>query len=79
MRWTDNLKSIFTDNITGLCPKCGSNDTQHEYTVVEKPHGFIKMWCNDCGAKAVLDCIVPESNRPLISGKRRVRQKPVAV
>jgi uncharacterized Zn finger protein len=59
--WVNNLKSITADNTTGACPKCNSYDTAHEYVVINAPSGFVSIWCNECGAKAVIDCIVPMS------------------
>jgi len=58
--WVENIKSVSTDNESGACPKCGSDNTEFEYTIIEKPDGFLKIWCNECSAKIVVDCIVPE-------------------
>ena len=59
MSWSDNLISIIKNNITGICPICGSSDTAHEYITVESPNGYLSIWCNDCGARAAIDCLVP--------------------
>ena len=59
MNWTRNIKSITSTGVTSSCPGCGSANTEHEYVTIESPIGYLSIWCNDCGAKAVIDCLVP--------------------
>jgi len=58
--WVDIIKTVSTGHQPGKCPKCGSGNTNYEYTIIEKTDGFLKVWCNDCDAKVVVDCTVPE-------------------
>jgi len=62
--WIDNAKLIIKSGEVGICPKCGSKNTDYEYVTVEPPNGYVSIWCNDCKAKAAIDCLVPtESNK----------------
>ena len=58
-RWIDLALSAQKSGVTGECPKCGSVNTDYKYVTVESPNGYISMWCDDCGAKATIDCLVP--------------------
>jgi len=57
--WIENAKSITNKGIAGICPKCGSVNTDYEYVTVEPPNGYLSIWCDDCKARAAIDCIVP--------------------
>jgi len=58
--WVENIKAVSTGLQSGVCPMCGGSKTEFKYTIIDKPDGFLKIWCNECGAKVVIDCIVPE-------------------
>jgi len=67
-RWIDLALSIQKTGVAGECPKCGSNNTDYKYVAVEAPHGYVSIWCNDCNAKATIDCLIPkesEKRKPL--------------
>ena len=40
MKWLDNLISVFACGETGVCPYCGSPDTDHGFTVIKKTHAW---------------------------------------
>lgn len=48
MEWLDNINSIMTDEKTGVCPFCGSDDVDYRVVTVTKENGYADIWCNHC-------------------------------
>lgn len=50
MKWLKNLEAIVSNNESGVCPLCGSKNTDCGFVVDDEKtnmgHGAI--WCNDC-------------------------------
>jgi hypothetical protein len=44
-KWMPNFISVDRDGNPGVCPCCGSDNT--DYVIVQNPD-IIKIWCNDC-------------------------------
>ncbi|MBQ8514638.1 MAG: hypothetical protein IJ496_04510 [Ruminococcus sp.] len=48
MKWLKNIESIVLNGSSGICPYCGSNDTEYAATIVFGDMGFGDVWCNSC-------------------------------
>ncbi len=50
MKWVKNLISIGNANDSGLCPYCGSKNTDCCFSIVDEENniGYGDIWCNEC-------------------------------
>lgn len=66
MKWIDNMVSVFEHNKDTACPCCGSQNTNHSFTVVNEKSrmGYADIWCEDCRRGIHLSrLIVPQEGR----------------
>ncbi|MDO5547947.1 MAG: hypothetical protein Q4F79_05605 [Eubacteriales bacterium] len=66
MKWIDNMTSAIERGENGVCPYCGSSDTEHGFTVINKitRAGYGSVWCNACKKGMHLSrMIVPDGAR----------------
>ncbi len=48
MKWLKNIESIAKTANSGICPYCGSNDTNYSTKKISKDFGYCVIWCNKC-------------------------------
>ncbi len=48
MKWLDNLESVANYKKSGICPFCGSADTDYSFFGSIGSMGFGLIWCNNC-------------------------------
>ncbi|MCR5807767.1 MAG: eukaryotic translation initiation factor eIF-2-beta/eIF-5 family protein [Oscillospiraceae bacterium] len=48
MKWEKNLISISKSATSGICPECGSPDTEFYAKKIVGDLGYILVWCNSC-------------------------------
>lgn len=48
MKWKNNMISMCETGKTGVCPYCGSNKTDHCFTIVQDDFGYGDIWCQEC-------------------------------
>lgn len=50
MKWLKNLESIAKNHKSGLCPICGSKETDFGYSIIDPKSrmGYGAVWCNSC-------------------------------
>lgn len=63
MKWLDNMTSAIERGENLACPCCGSLDTEHGFTVINRSTraGYGSVWCNACKKGMHLSrMIVPE-------------------
>jgi len=66
-KWLKNFSEVDKHGTSGLCPLCGSGDT--DYNFVQDP-SVIEVWCNSCLAKEEIYYIgVPRPGRKVMSGQ----------
>jgi len=59
-QWSDNLINILNDQKPGSCPMCENGKINYQNKLIKAPRGYIYMWCDECGAKACIDCSFDE-------------------
>ena len=50
MKWIKNLENLSKNGNVGMCPFCGSSDTDASFSVMDKKSnmGYGVIWCNKC-------------------------------
>lgn len=48
MKWLKNLETIAESKKSGVCPYCGSENTDYSFCGTPLNIGFGVVWCNDC-------------------------------
>ncbi len=48
MKWLKNLENIAESGKSGICPCCGSENTDYSFFGTPLSIGFGIVWCNDC-------------------------------
>ena len=50
VKWLENLKSVLAYGEAGICPICGSNDTDYTLKIIDEKTsmGYGVIWCNNC-------------------------------
>ena len=48
MKWLNNLESVASDKNSGICPFCGSSETNYSFYGDPGSMGFGLIWCNNC-------------------------------
>lgn len=48
MKWLKNLEHIAEYNTPGVCPHCGSDNTEYTANKIKGNFGNCVIWCNDC-------------------------------
>ena len=49
-KWLSNVISVFQNKSAGICPICGSKETDYGFTVIDQNTcmGYGAVWCNEC-------------------------------
>ena len=62
MKWKENLISVSEKKEAGICPLCGSKNTDFHFTKVVPKLGYLDIWCNSCKKEIHISrCTVPEN------------------
>lgn len=74
MRWADNIISALNTGNAGVCPYCGSANTDFNLEVIieEEKLGFGTIWCNDCKHAINLSRIRIKNQKPTKTPKNLI-------
>ena len=56
MKWNSSLVQISTNGTVGVCPYCGSEDTDFLFVDKKSGRGYLDVWCNSCKEQVHVDC-----------------------
>lgn len=65
-KWLNNIINLSSTGNVGVCPYCGSDDTDYKYTLTDKEEsiGYADLWCNNCKRAYHISRMVVESETP---------------